>query len=654
MTVHEQASRTEGQAEASRQGVTARSLVLGLGLALLTIVWNTYVEYIAHTGRINITHFPIALFAPYTVLAFGNGILRRCHVSWALSGPELLAMLAMGLVGAAIPAYGLTSYFLGMIAIPYYLATPENQWVSYFHQYLPTWLIPSNEGGAMQYLFEGLPSPDMPIPWGVWVGPLMGWMLFIGTIALGSICLSVMLRKQWSEYERLAYPILQPAGDLAEAEDRVPLFKNRLLWAGVAIPFFIFTWNIISYFTPGFPRISLYRGWMPMGTFFPHIHISVNLYTMGFAYFANVEVLLSIWVFYLIYCTQVSVYRRIGINLSSRGDMKSDATASLQAAGAFLMLVLWGLWMARRHLRDVFRKAFNPSCSVDDSQEILPYRFCAFGLIFSLVFMVGWLHAVGIAWLVSIVLALGLFLSYLGVARVIAETGVVYYSMSMSGQGILPFVFGGPNVFDPSTQTALRVVNSLAAQGKGIFMPPLVHAVKIGEALQRHRKRLVLGIVLTIAIGIGTAIVYTLYLGYTHGAYNFNDYPFTRYPPDAWNGLVKALRAEEAWETQRYYFLFLGALTFAAVSFMRYRFAWWPLSAIGMVVPLTHAIHSIFTIFLSWGIKLIIMRIGGVALYRRTRPFFLGLLVGYAMGILVSYFVDQIWFPGQGHGTHSW
>jgi hypothetical protein len=87
---------------------------------------------------------------------------------------------------------------------------------------------------------------------------------------------------------------------------------------------------------------------------------------------------------------------------------------------------------------------------------------------------------------------------------------------------------------------------------------------------------------------------------------------------------------------------------------MRYRFAWWPLSPIGMVVPLTHAIHSIFTIFLSWGIKLIIMQIGGVALYRRTRPFFLGLLVGYTMGILVSYFVDQIWFPGRGHGTHSW
>ena len=48
------------------------------------------------------------------------------------------------------------------------------------------------------------------------------------------------------------------------------------------------------------------------------------------------------------------------------------------------------------------------------------------------------------------------------------------------------------------------------------------------------------------------------------------------------------------------------------------------------------------------------LKIGGVELYRRSRPFFLGLLVGHALGVLLSFFVDQIWFPGQGHHTHSW
>ena len=646
-------TRLEQEADASRQGVTARSIVLGLVLAVLVIVWNTYIEYIAHTARMNITHFPIALFVPYTVLALGNAILRRVGVRWALGSAELLTMLAMGLVGAAVPAYGLTSYFLGMISIPYYLATPENQWAAYFHQYLPDWLIPTNEGGAMQWLFEGLPSPDMPIPWGVWFIPLMGWMTFIGAIVVGSICLSVILRKQWSEHERLAYPILHPAGDLAEAEARVPLLKNKFLWFGLSLPFLIICWNMISYFSPGFPRIALGRGWMPMGTFFPRIHVSFNFYTVGFAYFANVDVLFSIWFFYLFYCTQIAFYRRIGINLSNKGG-SGDATTSLQAGGAFLALVIWGLWMSRSQIRDVFLKAFKPSHPVDDRDEMLSYRFCAFGLIFSLVFLICWLHAVGIAWLVSIVLTLGIFVTYLGMARVIAETGVVYYSMPMSGGGILPFLFGGPNAFDPSTQTALRLVGAINCQGKGMFMPPLAHVAKIGDLVPRNKRRLVLGVVLTLIVGIGTAIVYSLYLGYTYGAYNFNDYPFTRYPPGAYNGLVTALKAEETWEVERYYFLLLGIAIYAAVSVMRYRFSWWPLAPIGMVVPPTHAVHSMFAIFVAWGVKTVILRIGGVELYRRLRPFFLGFLVGHALGVLVSYIVDQIWFPGQGHHTHSW
>jgi len=87
---------------------------------------------------------------------------------------------------------------------------------------------------------------------------------------------------------------------------------------------------------------------------------------------------------------------------------------------------------------------------------------------------------------------------------------------------------------------------------------------------------------------------------------------------------------------------------------MRYRFSWWPLAPIGMVVPPTHAVHSMFAIFVAWGVKTVILRIGGVELYRRLRPFFLGFLVGHALGVLVSYIVDQIWFPGQGHHTHSW
>ena len=643
---------THLQSDAASQ-VTVRSIVGGLLLALLVIFWNTYVEYIAHTARMNITHFPIALFVPYTVLTLVNGVFRRLGASWVLTRAELLVMLAMGLVGAAVPAYGLTSYFLGMIAIPYYLATPENQWATFFHQYLPPWLIPSNEGDAMRWLFEGLPSPDMPIPWSVWTIPLVGWLSFITAIVVGSVCFSVMLRKHWADNERLAYPILHAAGDLAEAEDTNPLLSNRVFWIGAAIPLSILAWNMVSYFSPGFPLIRLGHGWMSMGAYFPRMHIRFNFYTVGFAYFANVDVLFSIWAFYLFYCTQVAVYRRVGISLSSKSG-SGDATTSLQAGGAFIALILWGIWLARGHLKNVFQKAFDSRSSVDDSRELLSYRACVFGFIFSVVFLIFWLRAIGIDWSVSVVITFGIFLLYMGAARVIAETGVVYFSMPMTPNGVIPFLFKGPNALGGSSQTALRLIDSVRSQNKAMFMPPLVHAARIGDLIEHHKRRLIVGIGLTLIVGIGAAITYSLYLGYLYGAYNFNDFPFTRYPPRTYDGLVKALKGEERWEPERYLFLLAGIVTFSAVSIARYRFSWWPLAPIGMVVPPTHAVHSIFSIFCTWAIKSILLRIGGVDLYRRMRPLFLGFLVGHALGVLVSFVIDQIWFPGQGHHTHSW
>jgi hypothetical protein len=99
----------------------------------------------------------------------------------------------------------------------------------------------------------------------------------------------------------------------------------------------------------------------------------------------------------------------------------------------------------------------------------------------------------------------------------------------------------------------------------------------------------------------------------------------------------------------------VGALVTAVLSLLTMRLAWWPLHPIGFAISSTYLTRfGALSIFIAWLAKTIILRMGGVGAYRTSKPFFLGLLTGYAFGVAVANLVDAIWFPGQGHQVHSW
>lgn len=635
-----------------REGITLRAVLFGLLVVVWIACWNTQAEYLAHTSRMNISHFPMVLLCTYVLVVLLNQLLRWVLPHWALGQTELLVVLAMGLLAAAIPAYGLTSFFLGMISVPHYLATPENQWSEHVHPHLPEWLIPSNEGSAMQWLYEGLP-PGQVIPWDVWVVPLFWWLSAIAAIALASIALSSILRKQWAEHERVAYPVLGPPVELAAAAPSGEgILHNRLFWIGCGLIFFIKAWNIMSYFNPGIPIIWLGQQWFYFARFYPPQHTGVNFFTIGFAYFANVDVLFSILVFHLLYMNEIAFFRRIGFTLSAATG-PGDPVAGLQSAGAFVALVFWTFWTARLHLKDVFRKAIWGAEDVDDSSELMPHRMAVIALVACVAFLLLWLHTMGLEWKFAWLLTLGLFIAYIGLARVIAETGVVYMSMPISEAGFTDLFFH-PGDYSAGARTSITLFSALRCQGKAMFMVPLVHVAKLGELIKDQKGRLLLAVLSTLVVGIGGTVFLTLFLSYSYGAYNFNDFPFTRYPPRVYDALVNAILEVPEFKPKRYLFVGAGALIFSVMSVLRYRFSWWPLHPMGMIVPVGHAMHSTMSILIAWSAKAIILRVGGASLYRRSRPFFVGMLVGYGLAVFTSYMVDQIWFPGHGHHMHSW
>ena len=86
------------------------------------------------------------------------------------------------------------------------------------------------------------------------------------------------------------------------------------------------------------------------------------------------------------------------------------------------------------------------------------------------------------------------------------------------------------------------------------------------------------------------------------------------------------------------------------LTFLQYRFPWWPIHPIGLAISSVWMIRNqAAAIFIAWAAKSIIMRFGGIELYRRAIPFFIGLILGHFLGVGISFIVDMAFYPGNGH-----
>ena len=145
--------------QSAGRGVTARAVLLGLVLVCAEVAVITFSEPVARSSSMNVSHFPVGFFMWFVVVVLGlNPLLKWIYPGYMLSRSELLTVVAMGLIGAHIPGSGLLGFFLGVLAAPYYFASPENQWEALLHPTIPSWLAPLNERGAMQGFLKGYPQ----------------------------------------------------------------------------------------------------------------------------------------------------------------------------------------------------------------------------------------------------------------------------------------------------------------------------------------------------------------------------------------------------------------------------------------------------------------------------------------------------------------
>ena len=167
-----------------------------------------------------------------------------------------------------------------------------------------------------------------------------------------------------------------------------------------------------------------------------------------------------------------------------------------------IVLVIFGFWMGRRHLAQVFRKAFLNDASIDDSDEILSYRVAVLGLLASNLFIGWWLLEAGMAFWVVPIYLFALFLLCIGVSRVVSEGGV-----ASTRTPLIPTAFVtsglGSSTLGPQNLTVLGMTYVWATSLRNLLMASCANGLKLAEEyLPGSKRALFWAVLLAIVVSL--------------------------------------------------------------------------------------------------------------------------------------------------------
>jgi len=612
---------------------TPRALVLGCLFSFFVAAGDAYgTLYLQGSFMALGTSTVGAVFLLFLLASTVNPLARRVHWRLGLRRGELLLIYIMMVMASPLPTL-FVARFLTQLTDPFYYATPENEWENLIHPYLPDWMMPNNPA-ILDPFYQGM-GQGRSIPWEAWLPTLWLWTPFIWALFLVMIATMVILRKQWIENERLIYPLVQVPLAMAETGSArgglSPLFKNPVMWVGFAIPA---TWGTMHGLYNYFPDLFVLAQDVDM------VHLIVPLFRgtselqfkfrfniLGFFYFLKTEIAFSLWFFNLFANALRGVFGVLGVTSSEvlrGGHAVFNPILAHQSMGGMLVLFLGGLWTARRHLKDVFRKAFLGDPQVDDSREILSYRTAVGILIGGTALMVVWLWLAGMPVWVSLSL---FFLSatvIVGYTRVVAESGLSDGSPPVGPAGILVSAVGS-SVIGTQGLVILATTYFWVNNVRSFVMTSCANGLRLGEELKGRKQYLFWALILALAVGLVGSSWAIMTLCHKYGALNLQIWSERGGYDDVGN-LLRSPSTPHLWGWIN---TGIGAAAMTLLMVARWRYSWWPLHPLGYPIgPIWIMDHLWFNMFLAWLIKVLVLKYGGVGLYLKTRPFFMGLILG--------------------------
>jgi hypothetical protein len=244
-------------------------------------------------------------------------------------------------------------------------------------------------------------------------------------------------------------------------------------------------------------------------------------------------------------------------------------------------------------------------------------------------FMGIWLRLSGMpGWAIPFFLFMMFFL-FIAITRIVVEGGVAVARAPLIASNFVVSGFGS-TALDTSGLISMGFTYIYSADVRTFVMASCANGLKLGEEWLGRRKRgLFWAMLLAILVSFVGSVWIVMKLSYTYGGVNMNQWFFIGGAVYPFNFIARYLKNPTAANWGGWGWTGLGAGVMALLMFARHRFLWWPIHPLGFPISTIWMTNYIsFSVFLAWLIKSVVLRYGGPRLYRRTRPFFLGLILG--------------------------
>ena len=605
------------------------SLTIGCILIIPNVYWIVLAESMDFSIHITMQSIFFNSVLSVLFLILISIVLNRFSANLQLGSQQLIVIYIMINIGSAVAGHGTLQVLIPLLTHAFWYSTSENDWANLFHRFIPSWLSVQDQT-VLQGFYQGFSSFYTNENVGEWVVPILSWTGFTFVFAFVMLCINSIMRRKWVEMEKLRYPMAYLPYSMAV--ERQNLLSNRILWVGFAIPAAINIMNGLHYILPSIPYVHIKLtdmsrffvqepwnaiGWTPV-SFYPFI--------IGLGFFIPVDLCFSLWFFFLFWKGQRILWQSIGLLTYASGSSGHSGVVQ-QASGALIGICVISLWSSRKYLKAVLLDIFGQrSQNSSGSQELISHRLAFAGLTLGSLILLFFCYLTGMSvWVIVLFFSIYFAMS-LAITRIRAEVGAPVHDVFYGNPDQLLTAALGTHLLGGRNLTMFSMYWFFCRGHYSNIMPFQLEGMKLAEMAKFRSRKLLLPILAATIVGIFSCFWAYLHLSYKMGMAG-------RIPDvhgwEAYSQLERWITYPTSPDYRSMLFIGIGFLTAIALTIMRACFLWWPFHPAGYALSNAWGVTvTWFPLFISWVIKSVILRYGGLKTDRKAAPLFMGLILG--------------------------